>query len=87
MKILSHSAALERYGYSQDDIVLLTDDSQNPSQIPTKANMLRAMEWLVRDAQPNDSLFFHCEFLRATYGFRFERSTSRLRSWWPSEGY
>lgn len=22
---------------------------------------IRAMEWLVRDAQPNDSLFFHCK--------------------------
>lgn len=27
--------------------------------MPTKANMMRAMQWLVRDAQPNDSLFIH----------------------------
>jgi len=26
---------------------------------PTKQNMLRAMHWLVKDARPNDSLFFH----------------------------
>jgi hypothetical protein len=26
---------------------------------PTKANILRAMHWLVKDAKPNDSLFFH----------------------------
>jgi len=26
---------------------------------PTKANILRAMHWLVKDSQPNDSLFFH----------------------------
>ena len=27
--------------------------------VPTKANMVRAMHWLVDDARPNDSLFFH----------------------------
>jgi len=26
---------------------------------PTKQNLLRAMHWLVKDARPNDSLFFH----------------------------
>lgn len=48
-----------RYGYSADDIVILTDDQQNMVSVPTKANMIRAMRWLVKDAQPNDSLFFH----------------------------
>lgn len=38
---------------------MLTDDAANPRQIPTRANMIAAMQWLVRDAQPNDSLFFH----------------------------
>ncbi|KAI5118095.1 hypothetical protein M0805_005202 [Coniferiporia weirii] len=47
------------HGYSKDDIVMLTDDAQNPRQIPTKNNIMEAMEWLVRDAQPHDSLFFH----------------------------
>jgi len=27
--------------------------------IPTKQNILRAMHWLVKEARPNDSLFFH----------------------------
>lgn len=40
-------------------MVILTDDQQNPMSIPTKANMLRAMQWLVKGAQPNDSLFIH----------------------------
>ena len=40
-------------------MVLLTDDQQNPMSQPTKANILRAMHWLIKDAQPNDSLFFH----------------------------
>jgi len=47
------------FGYKQEDIVMLTDDAQNPRQLPTKQNILQAMQWLVRDARPNDSLFFH----------------------------
>jgi len=38
------------------------DDSNDPRQarrLPTRANILAAMQWLVRDAHPNDSLFFH----------------------------
>ncbi|KAK5135156.1 hypothetical protein LTR08_005542 [Meristemomyces frigidus] len=47
------------FGYKREDMVILTDDQQNPLSHPTKANILRAMHWLVKDAQPNDSLFFH----------------------------
>ncbi|KAG7451183.1 uncharacterized protein BT62DRAFT_1071772 [Guyanagaster necrorhizus] len=50
---------IRTFGYKQDDIVMLTDDSRNPRQIPTRDNILRAMQWLVAGAQPNDSLFFH----------------------------
>lgn len=49
----------QAFGYAREDMVLLTDDQQNPMSQPTKANILRAMHWLVKDAQPNDSLFFH----------------------------
>ncbi|GIC87314.1 caspase family protein [Aspergillus udagawae] len=49
----------ERYGYRREDMVILTDDQKHPLSIPTKANILRAMHWLVKDAQPNDSLFLH----------------------------
>ncbi|OXV07711.1 hypothetical protein Egran_04524 [Elaphomyces granulatus] len=49
----------QSFGYAREDMVLLTDDQQNPMSHPTKANILRAMHWLVKDAQPNDSLFFH----------------------------
>ncbi|KAE8147824.1 peptidase C14, caspase domain-containing protein [Aspergillus avenaceus] len=49
----------EKYGYRREDMVILTDDQQNPMSHPTKANILRAMQWLVKDAQPNDSLFIH----------------------------
>ncbi|KAK3081753.1 hypothetical protein LTS18_003069 [Coniosporium uncinatum] len=47
------------FGYKREDMVTLTDDQQNPMSQPTKANILRAMHWLVKDARPNDSLFFH----------------------------
>ncbi|KAH9058343.1 metacaspase-1 [Lactarius vividus] len=49
----------ERFGYKREDIVVLTDDQQDPRSIPTKVNIIRAMQWLVAGAQPNDSLFFH----------------------------
>lgn len=49
----------QNHGYSSDDTVILTDDQPNPMSIPTKANMIRAMQWLVADARPNDCLFFH----------------------------
>jgi metacaspase-1 len=49
----------QNFGYAREDMVILTDDQQNPMSQPTKANILRAMHWLVKDAQQNDSLFFH----------------------------
>ncbi|KAH8661400.1 caspase domain-containing protein [Tricladium varicosporioides] len=49
----------ENFGYKREDMVILTDDQQNPMSQPTKQNILRAMHWLVKDAVPNDSLFFH----------------------------
>ena len=40
-------------------MVILTDDAQDPTGQPTRHNILRAMQWLVDGAEPNDSLFFH----------------------------
>ncbi|GAA5973386.1 hypothetical protein JCM11641_003105 [Rhodosporidiobolus odoratus] len=51
---------VERYNYREEDIVVLMDTpNATGMSVPTKANILRAMQWLVRDAQPNDALFFH----------------------------
>lgn len=48
------------YGYRQEDIVMLLDQpGANYMSIPTRDNMIRAMQWLVKDVRPNDSLFFH----------------------------
>lgn len=48
-----------KYGYRSEDIVMLTDDATNPRKQPTVDNIMKAMQWLVQGAQPNDSLFFH----------------------------
>ncbi|CCC06063.1 hypothetical protein SMACR_00281 [Sordaria macrospora] len=50
---------VENYGYKREDMVILTDDATNPLLQPTKENILRAMQWLVAGAQPNDALFLH----------------------------
>ncbi|KAI8330945.1 caspase domain-containing protein [Choanephora cucurbitarum] len=48
------------YGFSEEDMVILTDDQdRNTKFYPTRENILAAMHWLVADAQPNDSFFFH----------------------------
>lgn len=49
----------QRFGYQFDDMVILTDDQREMARIPTRENILRAMQWLVKDARPNDSLVFH----------------------------
>ncbi|TFK99567.1 caspase domain-containing protein [Pterulicium gracile] len=46
------------FNYKEEDIVVLTDDKTG-NQAPTRANIIRGMQWLVQGAQPNDSLFFH----------------------------
>lgn len=43
----------------QQNCLVLTDDQQDPSKKPTKANMLNALHWLAQDCQPGDHLFFH----------------------------
>jgi len=50
---------IDRFGYRSEDIVMLTDDQRELVKVPTRANMIRAMQWLVSEAKPNDSLVFH----------------------------
>ncbi|ANZ76394.1 BA75_03974T0 [Komagataella pastoris] len=47
------------HGYKAEDMVILTDDQKDIVSIPNKQNMIAAMQWLVSDARPNDSLVFH----------------------------
>ncbi|KAF9219059.1 hypothetical protein BS17DRAFT_790102 [Gyrodon lividus] len=48
-----------QWGFKDGDIVMLRDETSNPRQMPTRKNMTDAMKWLVKDARPHDSLFFH----------------------------
>lgn len=52
---------VQMYGFPQsaDSMLVLTDDQTNPNFQPTRANILRAMQWLSQGAQPGDVLFFH----------------------------
>ncbi|KAF9950211.1 Ca(2+)-dependent cysteine protease [Modicella reniformis] len=50
---------MNRFAFKEQDMVSLTDDQRDPARIPTKVNIMAAMQWLVRDARPNDSFFFH----------------------------
>jgi hypothetical protein len=62
-------------------MVILTDDQKNPLSIPTKANILRAMHWLVKDAQPNDSLFLHFSGVWLRVLAICEAITDKPRTW------
>ncbi|GAA5810459.1 hypothetical protein MFLAVUS_003880 [Mucor flavus] len=43
------------YNFHEEDMVILTDNQSNPQGMPTKQNIIRAMQWLVHDSRPNDS--------------------------------
>ncbi|KIM37708.1 hypothetical protein M413DRAFT_448236 [Hebeloma cylindrosporum] len=47
------------YGFKPEDILLLIDDGHSNGVRPTRKEMFNAMAWLVKDARPHDSLFFH----------------------------
>lgn len=72
------------FGYAREDMVILTDDQQNPMSQPTKQNILRAMHWLVKDAKPNDSLFFHYSGMLNNHISGIQRSLTWRRAWWAN---
>ncbi|KXZ52917.1 hypothetical protein GPECTOR_8g295 [Gonium pectorale] len=49
----------KRFGFTESQFVVLRDDSRHPDFTSTKANIYRAIQWLMTDQQPGDSLFFH----------------------------
>lgn len=74
----------EKHGYRREDMVILTDDQENIMSIPTKANIIRAMHWLVKNAQPNDSLFIHFSGTAMRCG---NAVADVLRTWWADSGF
>ncbi|CAE6450409.1 unnamed protein product [Rhizoctonia solani] len=69
---------IEHFGYEEENIRVLTDSESSHGEIgeapPTRKNMVGYIRWLVEDAEPDDSLFFHfsghgryaptCDFLK-----------------------
>jgi metacaspase-1 len=53
------SFLMERYNYKREDMIILTDDARDEILQPTAANIRRALQWLVGNAQPDDALFLH----------------------------
>lgn len=67
--------------------MLLTDDSSDPRQIPTRQNILDAMRWLVRSARTDDSLFFHCMSTFTVSGITVDPYRDLYRLWaWGTDG-
>jgi len=46
-----------KFGFN--DILILTDESEDENLKPTRSNIIDAMNWLVYDAKAGDSLLFH----------------------------
>lgn len=49
----------KRFGFKEEDITILLDDSPDPNAWPTGNNMRYHMRQLVAGAQSGDSLLFH----------------------------
>jgi hypothetical protein len=47
----------EFFGYQDNEICRLRDDRND--MMPTRANMIQAMKWLVEGCEPGDEMFFH----------------------------
>jgi len=47
------------YGFERNNMRVLTDDKRSVNGVPTRANIIDGMRWLVANSQPGDILFFH----------------------------
>ncbi|QRV73109.1 ICE-like protease (caspase) p20 domain protein [Ceratobasidium sp. AG-Ba] len=54
---------IDHFGYDEQNICVLTDSESSEGQIgealSNRENIIRYIDWLVSDAEPDDSLFFH----------------------------
>ncbi|KAL4438686.1 hypothetical protein ABPG77_006290 [Micractinium sp. CCAP 211/92] len=48
-----------KFGFKQENILMMTDDCPDPLRRPTRANMYQGFRWLLMDMKPGDSLVFH----------------------------
>ncbi|CAE8692298.1 unnamed protein product [Polarella glacialis] len=49
---------IEKFGFSEDNILLLTEDQDDDSKLPLKANIQEGFRWLFDGASEGDLLFF-----------------------------
>ncbi|KAI8915143.1 peptidase C14, caspase domain-containing protein [Powellomyces hirtus] len=45
--------------YPFTEVLILSDDNQDPTRKPTRANLMSAFGWLVNGASPGDAFFLH----------------------------
>jgi len=57
--IAERDMLIDKFGFPEKEVMLLTDDQDDLSQHPTKENMMAALEWLMQNAIEGDVLFFH----------------------------
>ncbi|CAL5434359.1 unnamed protein product [Camellia sinensis] len=50
---------VNRLGFPNESVLVLTEEENDPYRIPTKRNIRMAMKWLVQGCQSGDSLVFH----------------------------
>ncbi|KAK1425078.1 hypothetical protein QVD17_20422 [Tagetes erecta] len=50
---------LTKFQFPESSIVMLTEEENDPSRIPTGRNMRAALSWLINGCQSGDSLLFH----------------------------
>ncbi|PPR08203.1 hypothetical protein CVT24_001389 [Panaeolus cyanescens] len=56
---LMNKALTSWYGYKPADITILMDDNEPGRRRPTRENILAAIDRLVKDVEPGDTVFFH----------------------------
>ncbi|GBG64523.1 hypothetical protein CBR_g45219 [Chara braunii] len=49
----------QKFGFNEQNIVLLTEEAKDRGRIPTKINIMQALYWLMRGVRAGDSLVFH----------------------------
>ena len=56
---LMRNLLCDKFGFPGDSILVLTEESDDASRVPTRENLLQAMRWLVAGCDAGDSLVFH----------------------------
>ncbi len=46
-------------GYSEDNMLVMTEVAKNPQKIPTKKNIIDGIKWLVENVNEGDQLYMH----------------------------